>query len=112
MNKKETIQQLIKKALLANVDLTEEEYNAKILEADKMTAGHGINGRKNASVKESVRAKRIQMNFYGISLNYMASILGELANLSAQIARQNVMIYAIAKEQGIDVDKLFKRSNE
>ena len=109
-NKQETIQVLIKKALLANTDLTEEEYNKKILEADKMTAGHGITGRKNASVKESVRAKRIQMNFYGIILNYIASILGEMANQSALIARQNVIIYALAKEQGINVDELFKRS--
>lgn len=104
------IQKLIKKALLENTDLTEEEYLAKILEADKMTAGHGIT--KKAAVKESTRAKRIQMNFYGIALNYLASILGELANQSALIAKQNVMIYAIAKEQGIDVDKLFKRTVE
>ena len=109
-NENKMIQKLIKQALLQNTDLTEEEYNAKILEADKATAGHGIT--KKAAVKESVRAKRIQMNFYGIILNYIASILGEMASLSAQIAKQNVMIYAIAKEQGINVDELFKRSNE
>ena len=110
--RQETIQALIKKALLSNVDLTEEEYNKKILEADKATAGHGINGRKNASVKESVRAKRIQMNFYGILLNYVASMLGEMANQSAMLARQNVMIYELCKEKGINVDELFKRSAE
>lgn len=110
MKNQETIQALIKKALLANVDLTEEEYNAKILEADKATAGHGIT--KKAAVKESTRAKRIQMNFYGILLNYVASLLGEMANLSAQVAKQNVMIYAMAKEQGINVDELFKHTAE
>ena len=112
MDKKETIQALIKKALLANTDLTEEEYNKKILEADKATAGHGITGRKNVAIKESTRAKRIQMNFYGIVLNYVASLLGEMANQSALIARQNVMLYALLKEKGINVDELFKRSGE
>lgn len=106
--KEPTLQELIKKALLQNTDLSEEEYLQKILEADKSTAGHGIKGRKNASVKESVRAKRIQMNFYGILLNYVASLLGEMSRQSALIAKQNVLIYAIAKEQGIDVDKLFR----
>lgn len=107
---KQDLQKLIKKALLANVELSEEEYNKKILEADAATAGHGMT--KKAAVKESTRAKRIQMNYYGISLNYIASILGELANQSVLLARQNVLLYAIAKEQGIDVDKLVKHTDE
>lgn len=104
------IKKLIKQALLANTDLSEEEYTAKILEADKATAGHGMT--KKAAVKESTRAKRIQMNFYGIILNYIATMLGELANQSSLLARQNVMLYALLKEKGINVDELFKRSNE
>ena len=90
------IKKLIKQALLANTDLSEEEYTAKILEADKATAGHGMT--KKAAVKESTRAKRIQMNFYGIILNYIATMLGELANQSSLLARQNVMLYALLKE--------------
>ena len=109
-NEKQTLQALIKQALLANTDLSEEEYLEKILEADKATAGHGIT--KKAAVKESTRAKRIQMNFYGILLNYIATTLGEMAHLTQLVERQNVLLYHIAKEQGIDVEQLFKRADE
>ena len=109
-DEKQTLQAMIKQALLANTDLTEEEYLEKILEADKATAGHGMT--KKAAVKESTRAKRIQMNFYGITLNYIASLLGEIARMSALTERQNVLLYHIAKEQGIDVERIFKRADE
>lgn len=101
------MQKLIQQALNQDVDLSEEEYREKILNADKITAGHGAT--KKAAVTESVRHKRVQRNFYGIALNFLSSLLGEMATLSTLVRQQNAMLYELLKEKGIDVDKLFKR---
>ena len=97
---------LINEALNENVDLTEREYLEKILEADKATEGHGMT--EKASVKESTRHKRIQSNFYGISLNFLSTLLNEMTNLSALLMQQNAMLFEICKEKGIDVNRIFK----
>ena len=67
----------VKKALLRDVDLTEEEYRAKNAAADASTKAHGVKGR--AALTESTRHKRIQMNFYGTALNILVGILAETA---------------------------------
>ena len=74
----EGLEKLIQNALLNDVYLTDEEYSEKILKSDQATAGHGMTNK--APVSEAKRHKRIEMNYYGISINYMANILGELVN--------------------------------
>jgi hypothetical protein len=74
----EGLEKLIQNALLNDVYLTDEEYNEKILKADQATEGHGMTNK--APISEAKRHKRIEMNYYGISINYMANILGELVN--------------------------------
>lgn len=99
----------IKRALNKDVDLSVQEYKEKVIEADEITASHGA--KEKAPVKESVRHKRIQSNFYGISLNFMANLLGELATHTELLKHQNAMLFALCKENNVDVDKLF-RNNE
>ena len=67
----------VKKALMRDVDLSEEEYRAKNEAADASTKAHGVRGR--ASLTEATRHKRIQMNFYGTALNIMVGILAEVS---------------------------------
>lgn len=100
----------IKSALNNNIDLTEEEYKEKVIEADKATAGHGIT--KKAAVSEAVRHKRIQSNFYGIALNFLSCILSSLENQTALLSQQNVMLCALCEKEGIDVSKLFRNTDE
>lgn len=78
------IEELIQKALYKDIDLSEEEYREKILEADSITKGHGLT--KKAPISESVRHKRVQLNFYATALNFMASLLGEITTLTQQNA--------------------------
>lgn len=72
------LEEMIQNALKADVDLSEEEYKEKMEQADKSTEAHGMTGK--APLSEAKRHKRIEMNYYGLSINYMANILGELVN--------------------------------
>ena len=99
----------IKEALNKDVDLTEQQYKDKVIKADEVTAGHGAT--KKAPVSEALRHKRIQSNFYGVSLNFLASLLNEMSTQTNLLVQQNTMLYALCKEKNIDVDKLF-RANE
>lgn len=74
-------QDAIKQALTRNVDLSKEEYAAKMQEADKSTKTHGVEGE--APLTEAERHARIQSNFYGTLLNYMAALLGEITETNA-----------------------------
>lgn len=103
------LEKQINEALSKGVNLSEKEYKEKVIEADEITATHGVKGE--APVKESVRHKRIQSNFYGISLNFLANLLGELATQTQLLNQQNAMLFALCKENNVDVDKLF-RNNE
>ena len=69
----------IEKALLANVDLPDEEYEKLTAQADQSTERHGVKGK--APVSEAKRHKRIQSNFYGTSVNIGMQILSALANV-------------------------------
>ena len=101
----------IEEALNKDVNLTEEEYKEKILKADKCTEAHGI-VNKRVAVTEAVRHKRIQSNFYGIALNFLSSILAEMENQSISLKMQELMLYEICKEKGIDVDKYYRHTDE
>ena len=72
------LDEMIQNALNADVDLSEEEYRAKMEQADRSTEAHGMT--KKAPLSEAKRHKRIEMNYYGLSINYMANLLGELVN--------------------------------
>ena len=103
------LEKQINEALSKDVDLSTEEYREKVVKADEITAGHGATTK--APISESVRHKRIQSNFYGISLNFLANLLGELATQTQLLNQQNAMLFALCKENNVDVDKLF-RNNE
>ncbi len=100
------LEKQINEALSKDVDLSTEEYREKVVKADEITAGHGATTK--APISESVRHKRIQSNFYGIALNFMANLLGELSTHTQLLSQQNTMLYALCKENKIDVEKLFK----
>ena len=87
----ETKENYIKTALEKDVDLSTEEYREKLLAADGATKAHGVEGK--ATVSEAVRAKRIQSNFYGTSLNVMLSVLAELNQTNALLSELLVMVH-------------------
>ena len=91
------LEKIINDALLLDVDLSDEEYQRKILRADETTEAHGI--VKKAPVSEAKRHKRIQMNFYGILINYMANTLGEIVNTNRILLAQNEMLKTLIKEK-------------
>lgn len=72
------LDEMIQKALNDGVDLPDEEYKARMEQADRSTETHGMT--KKAPLSEAKRHKRIEMNYYGLSINYMANLLGELVN--------------------------------
>ena len=59
----------IEKALEQDADLTDDEYRLKDEKADAATKAHGQ--KKKAPISESKRFKRIQRNFFGLSINYL-----------------------------------------
>ena len=67
----------IKEALEKDADLSPEEYRAKNEAADESTKAHGVKGR--AALTEGQRHRRIQMNFYGSTLNILVGILAEVS---------------------------------
>lgn len=88
--KKPTIAELIKTALLKDLDLTEEEYKAKRFEDDKVTAKHGIKGR--APITESMRHRRMAMNFYGTVLNILVNIHASNLEMLAEQKKTNRLL--------------------
>ena len=105
MNKE--LKEMIDTALNENVTLSKDEYKEKVLKADEATAGHGMTNK--APVSESVRARRIQSNFYGIAINFLSSILAEISTQTEMINLNNQMLYKLLKERDINVDDLIKQ---
>lgn len=98
----------IEKALTKDVELSDEEYRLKDEKADKATQAHGQTNK--APISEAKRFKRIQRNFFGLSINYMACLLSALDNANNLLTQQNAMLYELCKKENIDVDKLFGRN--
>lgn len=73
----ENLNEEVNKALMRDVELSEEEYREKNQKADASTKAHGVKGR--TALTENTRHKRIQMNFYGTALNIMVGILAEVS---------------------------------
>lgn len=83
----------IKNALEDGVDLTEEEYRARMEAADDATEAHGIEG--NASLSEKVRHDRIEMNFYGTCLNVLMCMYSVLEDIKAAVSAQAEMLASL-----------------
>lgn len=91
------LEKMIQDALLTDVNLSDEEYQKKILKADETTEAHGITAK--APVSEAKRHKRVEMNFYGLTINYLANILGEIVNTNRILMAQNEVLIKLIKEK-------------
>lgn len=100
-----TLKEQIETALTRDVDLSEEDYRQKDEKADTVTKAHGQTNR--APISEAKRHKRIERNFFGLSINYLACLLSALDNLNTLLTQQNAMLYAMCEKENIDVNKLF-----
>lgn len=85
------INEAINQALMQDVDLPAEEYKKKCEQADATAKVNGVEGK--APVSEAVRHKRIQLNFYGTILNFMASLLCE-------VSETNRLLRELTKTEG------------
>ena len=92
MNRSE-LAKLIEESLLKDINLTEEEYKAKRLENDKQTEKNGFEGK--ASVKESVRARRMAMNFYGTALNILVNMHATSLEMLAEQKKTNALLESL-----------------
>lgn len=100
------LQKQIEEALEKDVDLTDEEYRLKDEKADTVTKAHGQDTK--APISEAKRFKRIQRNFFGLSINYLACILSALDNSNTLLTQQNAMLYELCKKENINVAELFR----
>lgn len=96
------LEKMIHDALLTDVNLSDEDYQKKILKADETTEAHGITAK--APISEAKRHKRVEMNFYGLAINYLANILGELVNTNRILIAQTEILQSIIKEKNNDGD--------
>ena len=98
-------QDLVRKALTLNVNLTDEEYAKLIEKADQQTKNNGVEGRAPRS--EAVRQRRMSMNYYGtslnISLNVMVAIEEMHNTLKALLAETKTQNEILAKALNIDL---------
>ena len=97
----------IEKALHANVDLPDEEYEKLTEQADQSTERHGVKGK--APVSEAKRHKRIQSNFYGTSVNIGMQILSALANVETLLKLIAQKLYSEEVNNGKRNDEQDKR---
>lgn len=79
------LEQYIEDALHRGVELSREEYMAACEREDAVAEAHGSEGE--APLSEEERHKRIQMNFYGTVINFLASILCEVSETHALLLR-------------------------
>lgn len=70
-------------ALNNGVEATSEEFNEQAKAADNSTEKHGVKGE--SPLTEEERHKRIQSNFYGTTVNFMAAILAELSHTNEML---------------------------
>ena len=95
---------IIEDALLKDVNLSKEEYKQKCLASDKQTEINGIEGK--ASVSETVRARRIAMNFYGTVLNILVNLHATNLEMLAEQKKTNAYFeMMVAGENNTNGDK-------
>ena len=97
-----TVGEMIRAALLKDLDLTEEEFRKQRLIDDKVTKEHGVKGR--APVSESVRARRMAMNFYGTVLNILVNIHATNLEMTAEQKKTNQLLESMIVSVGEDND--------
>ena len=90
MNKDEMIQKALKK----DIDLSPKEYAEKMKQADKATKAHGVEGK--APLTESVRERRMRMNYYGTMINIGMSILAAVDELNNNLKILNNIIVLLS----------------
>ena len=82
-----TREEAIEQALNEDIELSREDYAKKKAEADKITEAHGAIGE--APLSEEERERRMRMNYYGISVNILMSLLSAVDDLSDRITTLN-----------------------
>ena len=95
MNRAE-LSKLIEESLLADINLTEEEYKAKRQANDKQTEANGYSGK--ASLSEPVRARRMAMNFYGTVLNILVNMHATNLEMLAEQKKTNMLLSSLFEE--------------
>lgn len=85
------IKEFIDNALTQDTEISREEYREKCEQADATAEAHGIDGE--APITEEERHARIQTNFYGTALNFLASILCE-------VSETNRLLSELLKKEG------------
>lgn len=89
-----TREEMIKNALEEDIDLSREEYAEKKAKADNITAAHGVEGE--APLDEEERERRMRMNYYGITVNILMSLLSAVDDLANRITALNNNIVTMA----------------
>lgn len=97
MNRAE-LSKLIEESLLADINLTEEEYRAKRQASDKQTDNNGYKGK--ASLSEPIRARRMAMNFYGTVLNILVNIHATNLEMLAEQKKTNMLLSSMFEDSG------------
>lgn len=98
-------QDLIRKALTMNVNLSEKDYAELCRKADTATKNSGAKG--TAPVTESTRARRIAMNYYGVATNILLNTMvgqEELRGIAQEIlAELKTLTLLLSKAFGIEI---------
>ena len=94
------LSKLIEESLLKDINLSEKEYKAKRHTADKQTANNGVEGE--ASLSETVRARRMAMNFYGTILNILLNIHATNLEMLAEQKATNRLLTSMMNEVEIE----------
>lgn len=100
-NKKPTIEELIGNIMSHNVNLSEEEYNNILMETAKTYDENNKEQTSEVSLEE--KRKRIELNYYGSSINLQL----QLVNMLNDYFRNYVpLIEAIAEKVGVEFEKI------
>lgn len=102
MNRAE-LSKLIEESLLKDINLTEKEYRAKRHASDKQTAKNGFEGE--ASLSETVRARRMSMNFYGTVLNILLNIHATNLEMLAEQKRTNALLSDLMTGEVVEINE-------
>lgn len=95
MNRAE-LSKLIEESLLRDINLSEKDYKAKRHISDKQTAINGVEGE--ASLSETIRARRMAMNFYGTVLNILLNIHATNLEMLAEQKATNRLLASMMGE--------------
>ena len=100
MNRAE-LSKMIEESLLKDINLTVEEYKEKRLASDKQTKVNGVEGQ--ASLSETVRARRMAMNFYGSVLNILVNVHATNLEMLAEQKRTNQLLSELFTGEVVEI---------